>query len=380
MMIKKITLAIILLISMSITAQKSPKVDLDRFYFSVLHQILPSQNVPFENRTYTTNITLSNSVYDNYPDDEQIKGRLYIKGWKNVTENPTVTMNYTVSEFSLKSSNIVTRLVEEKDKAGKVIKSYNMYSAVAQFYGNGNVKISGPVSTTQVEPKKVEAVAKETNRFLQNKVAKTEEVAATGSNYTNSLAVNLEYKSGESENYKEIEKNYNLNKNEIFNQKLREFIDGSINSANYAVNKLYGFEQLLVSEKVWIMDAKDDEGVAQKEAITAVKVIFNEIQADKPIDDAIANLQPLVEYFESLKTKYPDDNKGSKKIRYSAYYNLGKIYLFTDQPEKAIKEGEGIIANDYDKSDGKDIIKEAEELIKIFTKTGFTSRHNPSLN
>ena len=379
-MIKKITPILIALISISLFSQKSPKVDLDRFYFDVKLQNLPTENIPFENRTYTTNVNLVPSVYDYYPDVNIIKNRLYIKGWKNITTSPTVTLDYNITEFSQKGVNIVNRLVEEKDKDGKVIKSYYMYSAVVQFYGNGVAVMNGPKSTVQIEPKKTEEVPKEVNRFLQNKSAKVDEVVSKGSQNRINLAANMEYRSTESQNYKEIENYYNINKNEIFNIKLREYIDRSIQNSNFGVNRIYGFEPVSNNEKVWIMDAKDDEGAAQKEAITAVKVYFSEIKADKSIDDAVKNLQPLVEYFESLKTKYPDDNKGSRKIRYSAYYNLGKIYLYTDQPEKAIKEGEGLIANDYDKSDGKDIIKEAELLINIFAKTGFKSRHNPSFN
>lgn len=127
------------------------------------------------------------------------------------------------------------------------------------------------------------------------------------------------------------------------------------------------------------MDSKEEEGAIQREAIEAVKIQFLKMKADQPIDKLTADLQPLIEYFESLKTKYTEDNKGSRKIRYSAYYNLGKIYLYLDQPEKTIKEGEGLIANDYDKGDGKDLISSAKKLIDKFNATQLRTRHNPSL-
>jgi hypothetical protein len=38
-------------------------------------------------------------------------------------------------------------------------------------------------------------------------------------------------------------------------------------------------------------------------------------------------MQPLIEYFDALKTKYADDSKPARKMRYSAYYNLAVIYL-----------------------------------------------------
>ena len=161
--------------------------------------------------------------------------------------------------------------------------------------------------------------------------------------------------------------------------RLRQYVNDCIAKANYRLNNTYGFSPITFKEQLWIMDSKEEEGAIQKEAIEAVKLQFSGMKADQPIDKLTADLQPLIEYFESLKTKYTEDNKGSKKIRYSAYYNLGKIYLYLDQPEKAIKEGEGLIANDYDKKDGKDIIDAGTKLVERFNKTQLRTRHNPSL-
>ncbi len=127
------------------------------------------------------------------------------------------------------------------------------------------------------------------------------------------------------------------------------------------------------------MDAKNDEGKTQTEAIEAVKEIFKGMKADEPTDQIATNVQPLIEYFESLKTKYATDDKPGRKMRYSAYYNLAKIYLFLDQPDKAIKEGEAFVANDYDPKDGKRLIEEANKLKELFAATKFTNRHNASL-
>ncbi|MNL26972.1 hypothetical protein D3C87_1485360 [compost metagenome] len=103
------------------------------------------------------------------------------------------------------------------------------------------------------------------------------------------------------------------------------------------------------------------------------------MKADEPIDDLKSNMQPLIEYFDSLKTKYPEDNKPSRKLRYSAYYNLAVIYIMLDQPEKAIAESEKLIANDYDKSDGKGLIEKANKLIASFKASKLNTTHNPAL-
>ena len=90
-------------------------------------------------------------------------------------------------------------------------------------------------------------------------------------------------------------------------------------------------------------------------------------------------MQPLIEYFDSLKVKYKDDNKPCRKMRYSAYYNLAVIYLMLDQPEKTIIEAQKLIANDYDKSDGKGLITQANRLIESFKISKLNTRHNPAL-
>jgi hypothetical protein len=127
------------------------------------------------------------------------------------------------------------------------------------------------------------------------------------------------------------------------------------------------------------LDAKNEEGKTQSDAIQAVKDFFATMKADEPIDDLKTNMQPLIEYFDSLKTKYAEDNKPSRKMRYSAYYNLAVIYLMLDEPEKSIAESEKLIANDYDKSDGKALIERANKLIVSFKAAKTNTTHNPAL-
>jgi hypothetical protein len=67
-----------------------------------------------------------------------------------------------------------------------------------------------------------------------------------------------------------------------------------------------------------------------------------------------------------LKTKYTEDSKTARKMRYSAYYNLAVIYLLLDEPEKTIVEAEKLILNDYDKGRWKELINRANRLIEDF--------------
>ena len=87
------------------------------------------------------------------------------------------------------------------------------------------------------------------------------------------------------------------------------------------------------------------------------------------------SLQPLLDYFESLKAKYPGDEKADKKMRYSAYYSLASLYYYLNQPDKVIREANGLIKNDYDKKDGERWIEKAGSLQKVFAKHHLSERH-----
>jgi hypothetical protein len=354
------------------------KVDLDRFYFNVNYQDIPAIIVPFEQRTFSTNVITDGPISNEFDGARVLNDQLNIYGWKKVTEGASVIVNLNLADFYEEGTKVETRTVEEKDKDGKVIRSYPIYTLVTTYKGKAYANVIAP-NIPKVATVPVQEAAKPANRFLKstNQEVSAEATGESKKNYNLSNTITI--KSAENINRSYLEKENIKNRRVNFNKSLREFIDYAIRNANSELNYNYGFTPITRREQLWIIDSKEEEGAIQKEAIEAVKVQFATMKADQPIDKLTKDLQPLIDYFESLKTKYKEDNKGCKKIRYSAYYNLGKIYLYLDQPEKAIKEGEGLIANDYDKGDGKDIIASANKLIDKFNKAQIKTRHNPSL-
>lgn len=376
---KKITLLCFSLFSVASFAQK---VDLDRFYFHVSYQDLPKTIVPLEQRTYATAIITDGPISVQFPSAKVLNNQLNIYGWKKVTENASVNVDLNLADFYEEGTTVETRKVEEKDKDGKVLRSYPMYTLVTTYRGKGYAVVTAPVAAkAPVAAAPVEAAPKPNNRFLKS--TNQEAPASDGGAASNTMKFNFSdqytYKSAENVSQSFLERENAKNRSVNLQNRLREYVENAIKSANTQLNYNFGFTPISFQEQLWIMDSKEEEGAIQKEAIEAVKVQFAGMKADQPIDKLTQDLQPLIEYFESLKTKYKEDNKGSKKIRYSAYYNLGKIYLYLDQPEKTIKEGEGLIANDYDKGDGKDLIFSAKKLIDKFNAAQIRTRHNPSL-
>ncbi|NJM80100.1 MAG: hypothetical protein HC854_11675 [Flavobacterium sp.] len=308
------------------------------------------------------------------PDAQNITNDIGIFGWKFSNENPSVTASIRINNFIENRVSIVDRLVEEKDKDGKVIKSYKLYKAITSFDGNARIDVSTTFSIT--EEKEVDKKVTE-NRFLSSAATTKNTKTGASSFYANQ---NFSINSKEYNSSYEAEKDYKLNRANTYNTQLKNYVSHVVSTVNNHLNYKFGFKPNNERFILWIIDSKEEEGQIQKDAIEAVKIIFSEMKANLPINSIEEKLQPLIAYFESLKTKYPNDDKGSKKIRYSAYFNLGKIYYYLDQPEKAIKEGQGLIDNDYDKKDGEEIIKDSEKLIELFKSKNFTTRHNVSLN
>lgn len=372
---------------LSFFGANAQKVDLDRFYFGVKYQILPKEGVPYEKRTYSSTVKLGGAI-QSYVNPAALNDQIYIDGWKKVESGGTVQIELNLEDFVEKGATAQIRTEEKKDKDGKLISRKDFHFVLAKYATRGYAKVKGPVTPVvvakPVETPKIEAAPAAPNRFLKNAIIKKDStsasaVAAATDGFKLNFDGELEYKSPEYDNSSAAMKDFYVNKGAIRDQTLRSFADNSMNRFNSNVNSTYGFRAKSDNEILWILDAKSDEGKTQTEAIQAVKTLFATMKADEPIDDLKSNMQPLIEYFDSLKTKYAEDNKPSRKMRYSAYFNLAVIYLMLDQPEKAIAESEKLIENDYDKSDGKIIIEKANKLIASFKAAKTNTTHNPAL-
>jgi hypothetical protein len=376
---KKIVLFVLF---MSFLSSKAQKVDLDHFYFDVSYQILPKEPVPFEKRTFSSRVKLGGAL-QMYVNPINLNDKINIIGWKKVDENPTVDIELNLEDFVGKGVSSQTRIDEKKDKDGRVISRKEYYYVVAKYATRGYAKVKGPITPTpisekQIEEEKAKQASVANNRFLKNVVLK-KDTTASKDGFNISFNGELEYKSKEYTDPSAAINDFQLNKIAIHDQTLRDFADNSLVNFRHNINYTYGFRSKNDREILWILDAKNEEGKTQAETVQAVKFLFASMKADEPIDELKSNIQPLIEYFDSLKTKYAEDNKPSRKMRYSAYYNLAVIYLMLDEPEKAIAESEKLIANDYDKSDGKALIERANKLIESFKAAKTNSTHNPAL-
>ncbi|GAB2598095.1 hypothetical protein [Spirosoma areae] len=360
------------------------KLDLDRFVADVNYQRLPQEPVPFEQRTYGVNVKTGGAI-TNYMTPAALYDKVNLYGWKRVEQSPTVGVEMALEDFVEQGATVESRTTETKDRDGKVTGRTTYYYVMAKYSTRGFAKILGPrtpevPTAKELEEQKKKEAAITGNRFLKNatinKSATDETTGPVVLNFTNELT----YRTQEYTDNKSAVQGFENNKSAIYGRNLRDFVSQSVNALNARINDLYGYVPVTNKELFWIVDAKSEEGATQAEAITAVKTLFSGMKASEPIDELKANLKPLIEYFDSLKTKYASDDKASRKMRYSSFYNLAKIYLLTDEPEKAMKEAEGLIANGYDTRDGENLLDAAKQLTVSFDKAKTHSRHNAPFN
>lgn len=358
------------------------KVDLDRYSFNVSYQQLPKEFVPLEQRTYGTKVTVGSSIRS-YADEATLYDRIKLYGWKKVESSPTVGLDMNLESFSFKDANLKSETTEQKDKDGKVTGRTTSYWVLATYEARGFSRINGPItpkkpSEKEVLEQKKKEEAKSNNRFLASVTINKEPEVTNGLNINHS---NFSTYSTESNTSSSVVNSAFQNKKEaIYTDQLKSFVDGSVARVNNNLNFYYGFSPIQKNDYLWILNSKDHpEYQTQQEAIQAVKELFKTMKADQPIIELENNLSPLIDYLQSLKTKYKGDDKRNKKMRYSAYFNLSKIYYYLDKPEKAIEEAEALIKNEYDEKDGETLIKMANELADAMKIAKTNTRHNPEL-
>lgn len=129
---------------------------------------------------------------------------------------------------------------------------------------------------------------------------------------------------------------------------------------------------------LWIMDSKKHpENDGMKKAWANFKEAMALMNEKDELTTVKEKMIPTIQYFDSLKTRVTGTGKNDKKLRYSAFYCLAKIYLLLDNPDAAIKEAEKLIANGYDPDDGTSLITKAQVLKFSFEKNKLNTRHFP---
>lgn len=364
--------ALLLLSSLTGFAQK---VDLDRFYFEVGYLTLPREFVEPADRNYGVRVVVAPAVRRLMPPID-VYEQVQLWGFRKIENNPTIGATISFNAVRFEKSEIKTRTEERKDRDGKVIETITYYANELTYSASGGYQITGPRGDTRYEQK--QEAKKQTqvasNRFLQN--AEMQSSFAGRQIDSGTFPYTMTQRTKEFRNLNDLNRYLYENKESIMIELLAGYVQNGINTVNQSLNRWYGYVPYAGRDFLWILDSKSHpEYPVQQEAIKAIKELGKQMSATESLDRLEQNLQPVMAYFQDLKTKFSGSDKRDQKMRYSAFYNLANLYYLLDRPDQAIEEANGLIKNGYDPKDGERFVEQADQLKKDLAKHKLETRH-----
>jgi hypothetical protein len=331
-------------IYMTNSYSNAQKVDLDPWRFTIEYRNLPDVALDKSYTTYNVEVQNSGSFKDNVSDMQIIEG-VAIPGWKRVDTKGHLTVVVSFRDFIISRANVVERVEETKDKDGKVTGRKYFYQPVIEYNYQGRANV---------------------------KSYKGDDLRNIG------LAGASTWKGQETSSSKEANDYLNNNRQSLRDQLIRETVNEKRAVLANDLSRTYGFARYTSPDLVYLLDSKKHpENEGHYKVVRALKDDLTKMKYDQTIESTKALFAPHIKYLEETIPKYNKDEKGDRKMRYAAYYALGKISYWLDNPEATIKYGELLIANDYDPKDGKELVKMGTELRKLFDKHKIDSRHFP---
>ena len=327
---------ILLLVS---TISWSQATDLDQNPIPVNYVRLPEQPILEDsNRTFSVK-SLNSEVLTQSFSQYYFESEIKVDGFTKLNNDAFLTVESKLIDVTIISNDVSSEQKSSKDKDGKVTK-WSVYQAVI------NYRTEGIITVTSVD----NSINEEFKFNRENTI-----------------------KSKEKNTYKAAD--YFRNQNNIKSLRI-DFVKNAIYQVNKRLNTLIGYSSVTKKDNLMILDSKKHPEYANHQAnYELVKEAFSKMKSNESIDAIAKEVQPAIDYFESVIPKYPDDKRKSRKLKYASLYNNAIIYYYLDQPEKSLAYAEKIIANDISKADAKLITSRAETLIQRFNDNQVKTRH-----
>lgn len=321
------------------------RVDLDRESFSYNYRNLPNLVIDKSFQTYSVNVdkTAALELFSN----EKANNRINIEGRKKVTGKSHFQVNISMGDLIIESSKVESRYTVKKDDSGKEISRTYYYWAEVIYTFEASAWVND-----------INGNRLNTYTLAERRITNTYKT----SEYSSSSAA-ADY--------------YNNNKYEIKAKLAQEQIDAAASSLNHSLNYDFGYKTSVEQDKFWTLGSKKhEEYTAFNDAIQKAKAAIVTISANEIPADINDKFKSSIDYFNGILTKYTDpEEKGQKKLRYAAYYNLAYIYYALENFDKAIEFADLLVKNDYDVKDGERLIKDSNILRAEFVKHFINTRH-----
>ncbi|MDH4462189.1 MAG: tetratricopeptide repeat protein [Flectobacillus sp.] len=340
---KKILLSFVLTLSSLLVF--SQKIDLDRYGAKATFLQIPNTPVPLEYTTFSTKFIANgiNLVDAGYSNNESDLESLYfqINGFKRVANGGHFTIKVQIDGYDMGKAVTEKKESTTKDKDGKesITVSYKLsfkyfipiMFTITDF--NGKILKDGTI-TDGTTPQTYES-----------------------SNFSTAAA---------------LEKYWGENAVSIKKQLLGKYLSDNFSVFQTRLNTEIGFTAQSVTDILWITDSpKHPENESFRKACEETKLAIEEMTVTIPLNKA--KVTPILLYFENVIAKYTNSEKPERKLRYASWYNMATIYYWLEDFDNAIRCSDGLITNDYDKSDGEILkatfVRMKGQIAKSFVKS-----------
>jgi hypothetical protein len=340
---KKIYFISFLVFPFSLIAQK--KVDLDRFYFTTQFRSLPKMKIDSTYRTYNV-VVEGSKLMQPFLQNLDPEKNVLIEGWKKLSDNGHLTIKIYLEDLLPATYAVKERIENIKNSKGEVTGTRTLYcqEVVYTFAATANIS----------DYKGIHIM----DQVLADR------------NYKQV------YKSPEFALRTMAEAYFMLNAVNITGDLYRNCVNRAMHYLTERITDNFGFNPVTVRDQMWIVGSrKHPEYAAHRQAFQQLNNILFDMTAQKPIHEMKEQLKPAIEYFEKIKRKYTSTSKHDRKIRYASFYNLAVLHYYLDDPQRMMKEANGLVLNDFDTKDGKSFEQSAIRLKNLFQQNNIYTRH-----
>jgi len=339
--------AIILFCLVACVTGYGQKVDLDRFYFTASYRELPSQ--PLDTSYHTFSVMAESGPLTRLAvQPSEMEQRVMMDGWKRLGAGAHLQVQFKFEDVIVEQTGTKETVEILKDKNGKETGKRSTYVMQATYtYG----------ATARITDYHGQFVGSFTFSSRDQKRVYNSESFPTATEALAYIRFGLVV---------------------LTKQLVTQSVNEAINSLNATLSYNYGYSDKSVNDYFWVLDSrKHPEYENHRRAWINFKQAISAMTPDEPIDKVRTELQPIIDYYNSVKKKYNSNSKADKKLRYASYYNLAKIYWYLDDPDAGMREANELVINGFDAKDGRGLEAGATNLKMQLRSAKRTTRHFP---
>jgi hypothetical protein len=341
--LKNYCLAVILLLPISLSAQK--KVDLDKFRLTVQYRSLPKQRLDSTYRTYNVEVE-GTKLMKSFLQEMSPEKTVLLEGWRKLSHDGHITVKVKLEDMLPESVSIKERIENIKSKTGQITGTRTYYHEEVKY----TFAATASIYDYKGAHVKDEVLASRNHKLIYNSPEFAFKKLAEGYFMLNALSTSGDL--------------------------YRNCVNRAIHDLNESITYDFGFSEVTARDYMWIIDSrKHPEYSEHRQAFQKLNNVLFGMNASQSLEGAKIELKPVIDYFERIKKEYSSNSRHDRKIRYASYFNLAVLYYYLDDPQMMMKEASGLILNDFDSRDGKAFEESALRLKELFQQSNIYTRH-----